>query len=353
MNATPQDEAAQLLGQVRHDLSSSTPDLKVALRRCQDACGLVGWSDWQLWCQHELNGYPVDMPVPWYRVALGRLTWKGGDFGSALARQLEGDTDDEDAPTIQQEFRWGVDFLRAVQQPGWWDEPTGEVRERYDRFRRRHYEVKGVYFFPVTAFTAILQQIEQHTFDFASQSYRVLRYGNALTDIWIAYRFQVDTALQHLGLTNHLEAVQVGLRSDNPEEWRNAVFGCRNILEDVAACLWLDPRPTYDHLPDPEGGKMKVGKQRFANRLHAYIHQKGVSTKQRKFVKAEVERLATSIRSLKDLEGRAHIPVTRDEARTIALATYFILGELALKTDLQPVETYGSPATPADDDSQY
>jgi hypothetical protein len=58
----------------------------------------------------------------------------------------------------------------------------------------------------------------------------------------------------------------------------------------------------------------------------------------------EIERLATSIRGLIALEGEAHAPIGREEGRTVALSTYFILGELALRTDLLPIEVYGPPA---------
>jgi hypothetical protein len=40
--------------------------------------------------------------------------------------------------------------------------------------------------------------------------------------------------------------------------------------------------------------------------------------------------------------------VTRGAARSVAISTYVLLGELVTKTDMQPVEEYASTAT--DDD---
>jgi len=118
------------------------------------------------------------------------------------------------------------------------------------------------------------------TFDFASRSYTVLRYGNVLTDIWHDYRVAVDAALARMQLHKHLDAIQEGVRSDNPELQHAPGFACRNLLTDLAAYLWRDPRTTYDLLPggQAKGEKLVVTADKFANRLRAYLHQKGLHT---------------------------------------------------------------------------
>lgn len=351
--ATPQEEAAQLLDQVVKDLAGTTPDLKVALRRCQHACTLVAWQDAADWFKRELSGYPEGIDVPSHRIGKGFYRWRiqGGAYHAAqtmVSRAISRDTEEE-VQEAEEVFRIGIDGLRAGANSGY-SEGTGQTKRSYNDLNRRNYTLEWTRTIPKAAYEVILLRVEQYTFDFASNSYRVLRYGNFLTDIWAGYRTQVDDALRKLNLTNHLDAVQKGLQSDNPQEWRNAVFGCRSMLEDVAAFLWRDSRKFYDHLPDGSGkGKMQVTADRFTNRLHAYVHQKGLHRKPRKFLKSEIERLVDSIRSLKDLEATAHEPIALEDARTAALATYFVIGELAMRTDLQPVETYGQPAATEDE----
>lgn len=92
-----------------------------------------------------------------------------------------------------------------------------------------------------------------------------------------------------------------------------------------------------------EGGKLNVTQGNFVNRLCAYLHQKGLHGTAAGFVRSEIERLAASLRSIVELQGKAHSPVGRDDARTVALATYFLLGEFVLKTDMQPIDRYGEP----------
>jgi hypothetical protein len=193
-------------------------------------------------------------------------------------------------------------------------------------------------------FTSVLLEIERITFEFASQSYTLLRYGNVLTDIWTDYRSQVDAVLTRLNLTPHLDIIQAELQSGNPQAWRAATLACRNLLSDVADYLWRDPRDTYNHLVgDSKNGKLNIQHGKFANRLSAYIHQKGLRGTSGKFARDEIERLAVSIRSLIAFQSQGHAPVTWEDARSVALATYFIIGELAIKTDMEPIERYGEP----------
>lgn len=346
--ATPQDEALDLFGAVIRDMSGPTPDIKSALRRCQHGCRLVNWREQQEWFGRELTGYPADVSVPWYRVGHGNEVWRfcGSPF-QWLGTAVTDDLADEATP-IAHEFRDAIDNLLVGSQRGS-DHTAGRVEERYDVTLRRRFSVERRLVYPASVFADMTRRLEQQVYDFASRAYEYLRYGSALTDVWTGYRTRVDVVLHTLGLTNHLDAIQAGLRSANPEEWRKAVFACRNTLEDVARLLWQDPRPTYAHLHDAKGGEMQVTQERYANRLAAYLHQKGVGGTRGKFLRDEVERLAVSFRSLIGVQGKAHEPVTMDDARTVALATYFLLGELAIRTDMQPVNAYRDPASATDD----
>jgi hypothetical protein len=183
--------------------------------------------------------------------------------------------------------------------------------------------------------------IEHFTFEFASKRYAQLAYGEALADIWQGYRRVVDEAIAKLNFGDHLSAIQSGIQSTNPQDHRNAVFGCRNLLEDFAEYLWRDPRETYTPLQgDGEGGKLKVTRDKSANRLSAYLHQKGIAGKQGKYHRDEFERLAVSLRSLIGVQSQAHADISLQDAQSIAIATYIAIGTVANLTDLEPIEQY-------------
>jgi len=138
----------------------------------------------------------------------------------------------------------GVAWIQPAARSGS-NEWTGETKSDKTRSgrqftwrRRREFEAYS--------FAMVLAEISRLTYDWAAKAYSYLRYGDALTDIWMAYRTDVDAVLHNLGFGDHLRAIESGLCSDNPEEWRKSVYECRGILEDLSKHLWRDPRKTYD-----------------------------------------------------------------------------------------------------------
>jgi hypothetical protein len=342
---TPQHEATQIFTDILQDLTSSGFDMKLVLRRCQHACQLLSWNDQRDWFKLELAGYSAGTKIPPYRRVNGILGWRV-KCSLPLAEVIQRVTDYRapNPPSPDEEVTldlcFGIDDLKAACQWGF-KETTGEIQEEASPRRDRLIEWERVRLFYADVFPAVLASIERMTFDFASQTYSLLRYGNVLTDLWTEYRTKVDAALRRLNLANHLDAIQIGLQSNNPEAWRNTAFGCRNLLNDVAGYLWRDTRKTYTHLPGTGSGeKLAVTSDKFANRLAAYIHQKGLRGTTREFVQNEMERLNASVNSLIALQSKAHAPITREDAVTAALGTYFILGELVIRTDMMPVEYY-------------
>ena len=281
----PPDEATSILSNVVAELNSADRDIVLVLRRCLHACQLLSWSDELDWFKRELGGYPASFELPSHRRIQGKLIWRAsGSVYEKLRRATEetvygvedAEAEEEAAPL---DVSAGVDFLLKVAQSGY-TETTGETKEGWSPRRERSIKLERVRVFSAASFEQALSEIERMVFEFASRSYSVLRYGNALGDIWSDYRTAVDEALNHLGFGAHLDAIQSGLQSDNPEAWRAAVLECRNLLNDLANHLWQDPRATYLHLQgDGQGGRLNVQQDRFANRLAAYLHQKGLRGK--------------------------------------------------------------------------
>jgi len=119
------------------------------------------------------------------------------------------------------------------------------------------------------------------------------------------------------------------------------MWSCRDILRDVATYLWQDPRETYEHLPGKgKDGKLPVTQKKYVNRLGAYLHKKGTAGETGAYLRAEMERIYNSIQTLNKLDSKAHGVITLDDARTAAIGTYTILGELATRTDMELLTEY-------------
>jgi hypothetical protein len=90
---------------------------------------------------------------------------------------------------VQYDVRFPLDQIQRLaesSQDGVFEIPhdlaTGETTEDQSRRSGRLVRLERVQRFSPSAFKYVLQQIERHTFDFASQQPAFLRYGNALTD---------------------------------------------------------------------------------------------------------------------------------------------------------------------------
>lgn len=117
------------------------------------------------------------------------------------------------------------------------------------------------------------------------------------------------------------------------------MWSCRDVLHDLADYLWKDPRDTYDLLPGKDGN-LSVTKDKYINRLSAYLHHKGTTGETRAYLRAEMKRICHSIDTLNTLDSKAHDVIKLSDLRTAASGTYFLLGELVTRTDMQPITKY-------------
>ena len=218
---------------------------------------------------------------------------------------------------------------------------TGQTKELGSYSSLGPTVLKRVDVYPAASVEGVLREIERRVFHMATEAYASLQFGDEIAGVWGSYRRDAEEAMQRLGVADHFEVIRSGLRSNNPQEWRSAVFGCRSLIDDLADQLWQDPRPTYDLLPgSARNGRLPVERGKSKNRLRAYLHQKSVHGNRAKFLVAELGRVADSVDALHDLTNSAHGQIQLVDLRSIAVATYFAVAEICSRTDLQPVVEY-------------
>ena len=346
--SSPQDEAIDILKGVLDNFFSGTLDLKNVLRRCQHVCEILGWTEQLAWFQNELLGYPSGVELPSYRRAIrGHIEWLvAGGLHTVVDSVVDDSFRVEEKPTeyTQMDVYAGMDWLLSVAQSGY-VKSTGRKSSKYISFRHKNVETTEANVYDKSVFQTVLTHIENSLFNFASKSYAIIQYGESLQEIWQGYRAKVDEHLMSIGFGGHLDTIRTGLSSNNPQDWRAVMWSCRDVLCDMAAYLWQDPRETYEYLPSKgKDGKLGVTQKEYVNRLCAYLHQKGTTGNTGAYLRAEIERIVSSIKTLSDLDNKAHNDViTFDDARTAAIGTYIILGELVTRTDMKPITEYRKP----------
>jgi hypothetical protein len=288
-----------------------------------------------------LDGFTVDQALPGYRKGVqAYITWRAHTM-KADAKLLiteNGAGRPTRTPTIQ-DVRYGVAQLVAASGRGLFTR-TGREDTRYLPSWHEDVPVEEVQVLPEESIAMVLQGLHNTLFTYASQAYTLLRFGDAVGDVWREYRSRVDQALARIGLQGCLDAIRGGLESNEPERWRQAMWSCRDLLQGLAAYLWQDDRGTYPHLKNEKERPIAVTPDKYLNRLAAYLHQKGVTGTVGAYLRAELDRINSSIHALNELYSEAHEPVSREDARLAAVTVYTLLGELVARTDMVPVERY-------------
>lgn len=165
---------------------------------------------------------------------------------------------------------------------------------------------------------------------YVSSVYYNLKYSSIQSDIFSRVRDRVDSKIGYLvpDAVKKFIAVYENLRSDNSEDWSNAVHSCRRILQDTA-----------DSLYPPHEGKegKKLGKDNYINRLIAYIEDNSSSSRFQELVGSNLKYIGERLDAVfKASQKGSHSMISsQEEADRYTIYTYLIVGDiLQLREDL-------------------
>lgn len=339
-------EALAIFQDVLSCLMSSSIDLKTIIRKTYFASQTIGWLDQSNWLEKELNGYSPDDEIPSYRIITGKYEWWAIDCEQ-----------DRITWVVHTKFH-PYKFTNKVVEPirkitsnyDWIIEnssiglliPTKEINKVYISFKNKEINITKCEMYHAFLFKRLLQALESKLFSFVSNAVTLIKYGNLINDFFEKYQNEVEKKLIELGFEDRLNGIKQMLQTNNPELWRDSGLACRTLLHDIASYLWKDPRDYYENLPgNNKTEKLKVTEDMFANRLEAYLHQKkGFHEKLEEYIRSEIKYLTELIRKLKDLQATAKNELLSSEVISIVVATYFVIGELVQKTDMNPITKY-------------
>jgi len=96
----------------------------------------------------------------------------------------------------------------------------------------------------ITTSTEKLANSRTLIYGYASRRHYELKFSSAAQDVFASVRDAVDGDIGNLVPTavQKFTAVHENLKSDNPEDWSNAVHSCRRILQDLADAVYAGIR---------------------------------------------------------------------------------------------------------------
>lgn len=163
-----------------------------------------------------------------------------------------------------------------------------------------------------------LAHYRTETYNFALGIYNKWQFGNLAESIFEKKRKRTEPILQNIfpDINRRLNSIEQNLKSDNSEDWKNAVVSCRALLMDLADIL------------NPSASKKD--KISYINRLKDFISPKIDSGTKRKLPISVLEELKKRLEYTSNLtQGSAHKDrPLQVEAEDVVLYTYLIVSEL-------------------------
>lgn len=201
----------------------------------------------------------------------------------------------------------------------WVTPPAGNVLERQGLHQR------------ILTATQRLSSRRAFVYDYAMRRFYELKFSGVAQDVFsrvreeVGYRIgkYVPTAVQKF------TAVHDNLRSENPEDWSNAVHSCRRILQDLADAIF--PPQTEDRIIDA-GGKqkhIKLGQDQYINRLVCFVEDHSQSSRFIDLVGSHIRFLGDRLDAVFSAAQKgSHGSVKREEANRYVIYTYMVVGDI-------------------------
>jgi hypothetical protein len=168
-------------------------------------------------------------------------------------------------------------------------------------------------------------------YSYALSKHHELKYSGIAEDIFSRTRNRVTSAIGELvpESVQKLSAVHDNLRSENPEDWSNAVHSCRRILQDLADAIF----PSQEDRIINSGGKqktIKLGKDNYINRLITFVEDNSTSKRYQHIVGSHLGFLGDRLDSVFQAaqKGSHDTIVTKEEADRYVVYTYLIVGDI-------------------------
>jgi len=163
-----------------------------------------------------------------------------------------------------------------------------------------------------------------------------LKYSNIADDIFAEIRENVDKTIGKIVPDSVVKfnAVYDNLKTENEENWSNAVHSCRRILKDLADSIYP---PTDDIEKEVDGKliKIKLGEDHYINRILQFIDNKSDSESFKSVVGTQLIFIGDRLKSILNAshKGSHTTIVSKEEANRVVVYTYLLIGDILSLVD--------------------
>ncbi|WJH38964.1 hypothetical protein N7E02_18760 [Aliirhizobium terrae] len=174
---------------------------------------------------------------------------------------------------------------------------------------------------------------------YVSRKHDELRFSGIAEDIFSRLRTTVD---ENIGLlapkaVQKFAAAYDNLKSENPEDWANAVHTCRRILQDIADVVY-PPREDRIIASGQKEKRIKLGVDNYINRLVAYVEDKANSSRYEAVVGSSLNFLGDRLdAAFTAAQKGSHSEISsQEEADRYVVYTYMLVADLLSLANVTP-----------------
>lgn len=159
-----------------------------------------------------------------------------------------------------------------------------------------------------------------------------LKFSGIASDAFSRIREGVDELVGESvpGAVQKFAAIYENLSSENPEDWSNAVHGCRRVLQELADALFPASDTPRVKKSGPKSIEIKLGPDNYINRLICFAEDVGTSERTTAIVGSHLGYLGDRLDALFQAaqKGSHSLIATREEADRYVVYTYMAVGDL-------------------------
>lgn len=328
-------EAFELSDEILKDIEVSRASLTVIALKASRLARLLNHQEGQQIFQHEASGYPSTPegvpPDIWKLLeSAGRIFLTKGEKKADLKPLGMLESIEE----LEQKIEAGRIALQAAQ-----DRDVSVSSANPNQFVMPHFgnaREREKLLASISEATKKIAGRRAFIYQYASRRHYELKFSGAAQNVFSAVRKTVDQDIGEVvpGSVQKFASVHDNLRSQNPEDWSNAVHSCRRILQELADAIF-PPQPEDRVLGN--GTRIKLGPDNYINRLVCFVDDSATSARFSEIVGSNLHYIGDRFDAIfKAAQKGSHGIVTQEEANRYVVYTYMIVGDvLALRRTVQ------------------
>jgi len=190
----------------------------------------------------------------------------------------------------------------------------------------------------ISHISAVRSKVIALLHDFAASIYYEKVFSHLTESLFEQFKGMVDILLAERcgGVLEKVPSVYDRLMEGEPESVSQALNSCRRIIDSFADAVYPPSESTIEL--DGDGKALQLGPQHHLNRINVYIRDRVFSDSRRKRLRQSLKNIYERVCS------GVHSDVTAEEARSLFLETYLLLGEILTlpKPSTPPTKNYKS-----------